>query len=31
MILWIDAHLSPSLALWIKAEFGVESYSLKYF
>ena len=30
MILWIDAQLSPSLALWIQEEFQIESYSLKF-
>ena len=30
MKLWIDAQLPPSLALWIKSKFGLESYSLKF-
>ncbi|MCB1156909.1 MAG: hypothetical protein H7A25_02860 [Leptospiraceae bacterium] len=30
MILWIDAQLSPSLAVWIQEEFRIETYSLKY-
>jgi predicted nuclease of predicted toxin-antitoxin system len=28
VILWIDAHLSPSLAPWITANFAVEAFSL---
>ena len=30
MKIWIDAQLSPSLASWIEATFGIESYSLKF-
>lgn len=30
MILWIDAQISPALAPWITAEFGIEAYSIKY-
>lgn len=26
----LDAHISPSLATWIKERFGIECYSLKY-
>lgn len=26
----LDAHISPSLATWIRERFGVECYSLKY-
>jgi predicted nuclease of predicted toxin-antitoxin system len=25
---WIDAHLSPSLAVWLRTEFGVEAVAL---
>jgi predicted nuclease of predicted toxin-antitoxin system len=28
--LWIDAQLSPHLALWIKKTFDLEAYSLEY-
>ena len=30
MKIWIDAQLSPSLAIWINSTFGIESYSLKF-
>ncbi len=30
MILWIDAHLSPALAPWMAARFGIDAYSVKY-
>jgi predicted nuclease of predicted toxin-antitoxin system len=29
LILWIDAQLSPSLALWIRATFGLEAYAVR--
>ena len=29
MILWIDAQLSPHLAPWIAATFGIESHALR--
>ena len=29
MIIWLDAQVSPALAPWIKATFGVETQALK--
>lgn len=29
MILWIDAQLSPALAPWIRANFGIETYAVR--
>ncbi len=29
MIVWLDAQLPPALADWMRAEFGVEAFSLK--
>lgn len=29
MILWLDAHLSPTLAPWIKSQFFVETVALR--
>ncbi len=29
MIIWLDAHLSPTLAPWIQATFGVEAHALR--
>ena len=29
MIIWIDAHLSPQLARWLKDTFGVESIHVR--
>ena len=31
MIIWIDAQLSPALAPWIKATFGIESHAVREF
>ena len=30
MTLWLDAQLSPHLALWVRARFKVEAFSLEY-
>ena len=30
MIIWIDAQLSPALAPWLTAEFGVEAFSARF-
>jgi predicted nuclease of predicted toxin-antitoxin system len=30
LIVWIDAQLSPALAPWLKQEFGVEAFSVRY-
>ena len=30
MIFWIDAQLSPALAPWLTAEFGVDAFSVRY-
>jgi predicted nuclease of predicted toxin-antitoxin system len=30
VIIWIDAQLSPALALWITRSFGVEAASTRY-
>jgi predicted nuclease of predicted toxin-antitoxin system len=30
VILWVDAQLSPSLAPWIQATFGIEAYSVRF-
>lgn len=29
MILWIDAQLSPHLAIWIRRELGIEAHSVQ--
>lgn len=29
MIIWLDAHLSPALAPWIHATFGLEALALR--
>ena len=29
MIIWIDSHLSPALAPWITATFGIESHAVR--
>lgn len=29
MIIWLDAQLSPALAPWIQANFGVEAHALR--
>lgn len=29
MIIWVDAHLSPSIATWITATFGVTALALR--
>ena len=29
MIVWIDAHLSPALAPWLRASFGVQAAPLR--
>ncbi len=29
MIVWIDAHLSPELAPWLAAEFGIDARPLR--
>jgi predicted nuclease of predicted toxin-antitoxin system len=29
MIIWLDAHLPPSLAAWIQATFGVETHAVR--
>lgn len=29
MILWLDAHLPPSLAVWIAGNFGVEARAIR--
>lgn len=31
MKLWIDAHLSPDLAAWITAAFGIEARAIREF
>jgi predicted nuclease of predicted toxin-antitoxin system len=30
MTIWVDAQLSPSLAPWIAAQFGVTAFSLRH-
>ena len=30
VMFWIDAQLSPALALWLTETFGVEAYSVKF-
>lgn len=30
MIIWIDAQLSPALAPWLAAQFGVDAFSMRY-
>lgn len=30
LVYWIDAQLSPALAPWLTATFGVEAYSVAY-
>jgi predicted nuclease of predicted toxin-antitoxin system len=29
MIIWIDAHLSPAIATWITASFGITAFALR--
>jgi predicted nuclease of predicted toxin-antitoxin system len=29
MIIWLDAHLSPAVAAWIKATFGVDAVPVR--
>ncbi len=29
MTIWIDAHLSPAIATWIKSQFGIEAVALR--
>jgi predicted nuclease of predicted toxin-antitoxin system len=29
MIIWIDAHLSPAIATWITATFGITAFALR--
>lgn len=29
MIIWIDAHLSPAIAVWITSTFGITSIALR--
>jgi predicted nuclease of predicted toxin-antitoxin system len=29
MIIWIDAHLSPSIAVWITSTFGITAIALR--
>jgi predicted nuclease of predicted toxin-antitoxin system len=29
MTIWIDAHLSPAIATWIKSKFGIEAVALR--
>lgn len=30
MIIWIDAQLSPALAVWLKEQFGVDAFSARH-
>jgi predicted nuclease of predicted toxin-antitoxin system len=30
VIIWVDAQLSPALAPWITAQFGIEAASTRY-
>ena len=30
MIIWVDAQLSPALAPWLTAEFGVQAFSARF-
>ncbi|MDQ3283368.1 MAG: DUF5615 family PIN-like protein [Acidobacteriota bacterium] len=30
MIIWVDAQLSPAIAPWLTAAFGVEAFSVRY-
>jgi predicted nuclease of predicted toxin-antitoxin system len=30
VILWVDAQLAPALAPWLKSEFGVDAFSVRY-
>lgn len=30
MIVWVDAQLSPALALWLEREFDVKAFSARY-
>lgn len=30
MIVWVDAQLSPAIAPWLAAEFGVEAFSARH-
>jgi len=29
MTIWVDAHLSPAIATWITANFGITAYALR--
>jgi predicted nuclease of predicted toxin-antitoxin system len=29
MIIWIDAHLSPAIAMWITTTFGIQAVALR--
>ncbi len=29
MIIWLDAHLSPGIAVWITATFDIKAYALR--
>jgi len=29
-VIWLDAHLSPKIAKWLKSELGLEACSLKF-
>ncbi len=29
MTIWVDAHISPAIALWIESTFGVEAIALR--
>jgi predicted nuclease of predicted toxin-antitoxin system len=30
VIIWVDAQLSPALALWLTKEFGIDAYSIRF-
>jgi predicted nuclease of predicted toxin-antitoxin system len=30
VIIWVDAQLSPALAPWLTAQFGVEAFSIRH-
>jgi predicted nuclease of predicted toxin-antitoxin system len=30
VIIWVDAQLSPALAPWLKAQFGIDAFSVRY-
>ncbi len=29
MIIWIDAQLSPAIAIWIENNFGIKAFALR--